>query len=185
MSKEEIIAFLVQKKNLTSAVQNARADVASAQKDLNRVKKRFRTMLIVSLLIALVTFTSGEMFLIWVIFVGVVCYFRFRDGKRINTTLREATRNLANEEQQPDYQKGMQDFPQKFYSYWTIDRLIHLVQENRATTLQEAFNVAETQDFQHDQLAIQQENLAVSKSTNSAAKTSAIANVFTAMNTRR
>ena len=85
----------------------------------------------------------------------------------------------------PDYLNGMNDFPNKFYSYWTIDRLINLVKENRATTLQEAYNIAENQDFQNDQLAIQQENLAVAKSTNTMASISAAANVGTFLNTRR
>ncbi len=118
-------------------------------------------------------------------FIAYLIYRRIVGGVAANKAIAAGENHLRSAEQNPDYIRGMQDFPQEFYSYWTIDRLMHLVQENRATTLQEAFNVAENQDFQHDQLSLQQQNLAVSESTNKMATVSAVANVFTAFNTRK
>ena len=110
---------------------------------------------------------------------------RVRGGKQAKLDIQFATQNLYNKQNDSSYLAGMNDFPQKFYSYWTIDRLINLIKENRALTLQEAFNIAENQDFQNDQLALQQQNLAVAKSTNTMASISAAANVGTFLNTRK
>ena len=83
------------------------------------------------------------------------------------------------------YVQGADGFPEKFYNYWDALRLWKLVNENRATSLQEAFNLLETQHFQEDQLSMQAEmnRLQADIATNS--KIAAVASTVTAFNTRR
>jgi len=192
MKKEEIIAYLMNKQQLTVNVQNLRHDLSVVQSqsdaEQNKYKKRRNILIGVVLFCA---FMAGDIRLLAILVAILIGgYIALRVSRssaqgKLNVEIDKIQQKIANEKAQPAYIEGLQDFPQKFYSYWVIDRLIHLVKENRATTLQEAFNVAENQDFQNDQIAIQQQNLAVSESTNSAAKVSAAANIFTAMNTRK
>ena len=82
------------------------------------------------------------------------------------------------------YVQGADGFPEKFYNYWDALRLWKLGNENRATSLQEAFNLLETQHFQEDQLSMQAEmnRLQADIATNSKI---AVASTVTAFNTRR
>ncbi|KRL94094.1 hypothetical protein ACUIJQ_03415 [Levilactobacillus hammesii] len=192
MKKEEIIAYLTDKQKLTAKVQDLRHDLFVVQQQSDAVQnkyKKHRNILLIVILIA--AFMAADVRLLGILIVVLIGGYVALRVKRssaqgeLNGQMDQIKQKIANEQAQPAYVAGLQDFPQKFYSYWIIDRLIHLVKENRATTLQEAFNVAENQDFQNDQLALQQQNLAVAESTNSAAKVSAAANIFTAMNTRK
>ncbi|MCH4123718.1 MAG: hypothetical protein LKH74_07785 [Levilactobacillus sp.] len=192
MTKEEIISYLTDKQQLTAKVQDLRHDiyVLQTQSDgvFNKYKKHRNIFVVVMLFILFMVDNVVAAGIILAILLGGYIWLRMQRSAaqgKLNTQIDQVNQQIANEQAQPDYLAGLQDFPREFYSYWTIDRLIHLVQENRATTLQEAFNVAENQNFQNDQLALQQQNLAVAESTNSAAKVSAAANVFTAMNTRK
>lgn len=192
MKKEEIIAYLTAKQQLTASVQDLRHDLSVVQSqsdaEQKKYKKRRNILLVVVLFIALMAGEVSLLVILLVVLVGGYIALRVARSSaqgKLKVKIDQINQKIANEKAQPAYIEGLQDFPQKFYSYWIIDRLIHLVRENRATTLQEAFNVAENQDFQSDQIAIQQQNLAVSESANSAAKVSAAANIFTAMNTRK
>lgn len=192
MTKEEIISYLTDKQKLTARVQDLRHDsyVVQTQMDSeqNKYKKRRNIFFIVAVILLFMGNNLAWFGILFVVLVGgyvVLRSMRATAQGKLKAQMDQINQQIADEQNQPDYIAGLQDFPQKFYSFWVIDRLIHLVRENRATTLQEAFNVAENQDFQNDQLAIQQQNLAVAESTNSAAKVSAAANIFTAINTRK
>ena len=192
-SKEKILKYLSQKQELTAGVQNARYQLSVSESNFLKLKtkfKRYFLLMVVVFFIGVPILSSNVTVVgifgnIWFIgFIGLI-YLRFTQGSQSKSIIQNAKLKLENEKSKPDYINGMNDFPNKFYSYWTIDRLINLVKENRAKTLQEAYNIVENQDFQNDQLAIQQENLAVAKSTNTMASISAAANVGTFLNTRR
>ncbi|KRL00515.1 hypothetical protein [Liquorilactobacillus capillatus] len=192
MSKEEILNYLDQKKALTADLQNARHDLYVANENSLATKKKSKKRLIWSLVVIAIVSIVGTNSIIRAILelaclalLGWVIVKWIQQGNQAKEQINTANQKIVDARNQPSYINGMKDFPEKFYSYWTIDRLMHLVQENRATTLQDAFNVAEAQDFQNDQLSLQQQNLAVAQSTNSMSKISAAANVFTAFNTRK
>lgn len=194
MNKTETLTYLAHKQALTADTQDARHAVYVAKIDYDKLRKQVKWRLIGAFVgvfvLGYISVSFGKVMsniVTYAALAGWVYLAYIQYGKK-----KQAKQNIAAVEQQvnaamavPAYIEGMRDFPQKFYSYWTIDRLIHLVNENRAATLQEAFNVAETQDFQNDQLALQQENLAVAKSTNSAANISAVANVVSALNSHK
>lgn len=191
--KEEVLNYLYKKQELTAAVQDARYDLSVAKNNFIELKRKYRNYFI---LMIIVRFCVGLLLLsnkvlldiwgaVWLIALIALIVLRVRVGKQAKLDIQVTTQNLYNEQNDNDYLTGMNDFPQKFYSYWTIDRLINLIKENRALTLQEAFNIAENQDFQNDQLALQQQNLAVARSTNTMASISAAANIGTFLNTRK
>ncbi|MFT8998084.1 MAG: hypothetical protein ABF575_01345 [Liquorilactobacillus hordei] len=192
MNKEETLKYLQEKQQLTVAVQNARHNLATANEQLNLVNSQFKKRLLITVIAGVIvpfmTLNSVIFYVLWLIvwwavFIGLFV-MKFRQGNGLKMQVQTARENLNAEENKQEYLAGANDFPNKFYSYWTIDRLIKLVKDNRAVTLQDAFNLAENQDFQNDQLALQQENLAVAKSTNTMASISAAANIGTFLNTR-
>ncbi|KRL05040.1 hypothetical protein [Liquorilactobacillus hordei] len=192
MNKEETLKYLQEKQQLTVAVQNARHNLATANEQLNLVNSQFKKRLLITVIAGVIvpfmTLNSMIFYVLWLIgwwtvFIGLFV-MKFRQGNGLKMQVQTARENLNVEENKQEYLAGANDFPNKFYSYWTIDRLIKLVKDNRAVTLQDAFNLAENQDFQNDQLALQQENLAVAKSTNTMASISAAANIGTFLNTR-
>lgn len=195
MTKDELLNFLSQKQALTAPVQNAAHERYVAQQEQAEAKRTLRRTLLWGLLaafvVAIVVTAMNVRFLAYVGYLaylgwgGYSIYNFMQVNNAKNEQIRAAENKLDAAKRDPDYVAGEQDFPSKYYSYWTIDRLIQLVKENRATTLQDVFNVAETQDFQNDQLSLQQQNLDVARSTNSATKISAAANIFTAFNTRK
>lgn len=199
MTKEEILTYLFAKRDLTAGVQDARHDAYEAKQAFEAKTKSLKrqTIGIVIGLMILLPFTTASVFKIAGGFIGEIAAFAcwggmvyaiilyFQKKKAAAQVVEQANEKITQAMSEQAYIDGKADFPDKFYSFWTIDRLIHLINENRATSLQEAFNVAETQDFQNDQLSLQQENLAVSQSTNKMSAISAAANVFTAFNTRK
>lgn len=191
-AKEEILNYLVEKQQRTADVQDARYELSVAKNNFINLKKNYKTyflLMIVGGFIIGLQIPDGIIHTIWNFawWIGLIALIvlRVKNGNQAKATIQTAEQHLNNEQNNPDYLAGMNDFPKKFYSYWTIDRLITLVKENRAVTLQEAYNIAENQDFQNDQLALQQQNLAVAKSTNTMSTISAAANVGTFFNTRK
>lgn len=191
--KEEVLNYLYKKQKLTAAVQDARYELSVAKNSFIELKRKYRKyfalMIIVRLCVGLLLLSKETLLdiwgAVWLIALIALIILRVRGGKQAKLDIQFATQNLYNKQNDSSYLAGMNDFPQKFYSYWTIDRLINLIKENRALTIQEAFNIAENQDFQNDQLALQQQNLAVAKSTNTMASISAAASVGTFLNTRK
>ncbi len=91
---------------------------------------------------------------------------------------------LQPEISQPAYQQqGMQGFPQKFYNYHDLFRLYNLIAEGRASTLPEAYNLLEMQQFHETQVNLQEEANALQADIARSSRVSAVANVVTAYNT--
>lgn len=92
---------------------------------------------------------------------------------------------LSEELDSPVYQNGKNRFPEKFYNYGDVYLLWKLVSENRATTLQEAFNLLETQQYRANQMAIQEQIKAIQEDTARSAKIAAVASTVSAVNSTR
>ena len=76
-------------------------------------------------------------------------------------------------------------FPQKFYNYHDLFRLYNLIAEGRASTLPEAYNLLEMQQFHETQVNLQEEANALQADIARSSRVSAVANVVTAYNTYR
>ena len=85
----------------------------------------------------------------------------------------------------PEYQNGARDFPAKFYNYYDISRLWNIISEGRAASLIEAYNLLETQQFQQDQMAIQEDIRRLNREIAAASKVNAAASVITAYKTSK
>ena len=193
MTKEEIISYLQAKQALTVDVQNARHDLSIARENFELLKRNYKNYFILLFVAGIVVpilmgFSTefnwgiyGVWLLVWWIVLIALIILRISQGIQAKSKISAASQNLDHERNKPDYLSGMSGFPNKFYSYWTIDRLITLVEDTRATTLQEAYNIAENQDFQNDQLALQQQNLQVNRTTATMASIGAAASVYNAL----
>lgn len=100
--------------------------------------------------------------------------------------------NLVNAEQtlnearnSSSYLDEAQSFPSEFYNYTDVYRLWRLVDEGRASSLQDAYNLLEKQHFYEDQLAIQEEIRSLQQDTAAAARATAVASTMTAYNTAK
>ncbi|REC32952.1 hypothetical protein CF160_11150 [Enterococcus pseudoavium] len=103
-----------------------------------------------------------------------------------------AYNNLVNAEQvlndainDPNYINEAQSFPSEFYNYTDTYRLWRLIDEGRAISLQDAYNLLEKQHFYEDQLAIQEEIRSLQQDTAVAARATAVASTMTAYNTAK
>lgn len=187
--KEQTLRYLKLKQDLTVNVQNARHELSVVENNYIQLKKTFRKYFLLMIFVApiLITIIFNGIIAQLISWIGVIALIvlRVKRGNQAKSEIQMALHHLNVEENKAEYLNGMNDFPSKFYSYWTINRLMNLIKENRATTLQETFNIAENQDFQNDQLALQQQNLDVAKSTNTMASISAAVNIGTFLNTRK
>lgn len=99
--------------------------------------------------------------------------------------LAEAQNILKREKNKSDYINGSKNFPAKFYNYSDLFRLWNIINEERAESLKEAYNLLETQQFQQDHMAIQEDIRRLQQETATASKVNAAASVVTAYNTAK
>lgn len=166
MDRNELLNYLQEKRNATAGVANAQANLSSAKRNLSNVKDKWhKTILwvgglgIAFIILPLLNGTTD----VWPAVLMVVIAAGLKYWKQINY-VKPAEDAVAQKRQELDaeydsavYKQGMNGFPKKFYNYADIYRLWNLVNENRATTLQDAFNLLETQQFQEDQMEIQRQ----------------------------
>lgn len=116
---------------------------------------------------------------------GIALYLTYRRKetkvKPALETVRIAQTILEEELNNPDYLKGKQGFPEKFYNYTSIHRLQKLITEGRVDELKEAFNLLEQQNFQETQIALQEEMHALQKDIAASSRATAIASTITAV----
>ena len=96
-------------------------------------------------------FFLGE-FYFFLLYVKSLLYTNPAEKKLV-----EAQNILRQEKSKPDYINGSKNFPAKFYNYSDLFRLWNIINEGRAESLKEAYNLLETQQFQQDQMAIQED----------------------------
>lgn len=78
----------------------------------------------------------------------------------------------------PEYLYRSQNFPIKFYASYSINRLYHLIKEERATTLQEAFNLLENQLNAEYQNNLAERNLVSVQATERSARVTAVSSTI-------
>ena len=179
MTTQEILQLLDEKRVLTAPAAVAWDEVQRQQNRLNKAAKRLNgpitVTLALNLLFAFTIFLLGGLI--------AIKYFVFVAPAK--QALANAQALYNQEISQPAYQQGMQGFPQKFYNYHDLFRLYNLIAEGRASTLPEAYNLLEMQQFQETQVNLQEEANALQADIARSSRVSAVANVVTAYNTYR
>lgn len=190
MTREEILQYLQDKRELTAPVAVILKNLHEKQTKLTKAKqflgKTIIAMFVLTFLILITGSGRGlERFVFLVI--GIVLF----GGRQLfliqpaEAELEQAQKLHNTEISQSGYINGKKNFPEKFYNYSDTYRLYKLVEEGRALTLQEAYNLLETQQFQENQLSIQEETRALQHDIASSARVAAVGSVISAFNTRK
>lgn len=203
MTKEEMLDYLENKRKLTVGVNDAAVDVNNAEYARAAMKSKYKAVYIGMVVVFLIMAVAPIKMMwwyepleyLWEFAIPVIIVLRNISGHKTKKAIRDARNNLNAEYNRPEYVGGQEGFPSKFYSYTAISNLMNLIQENRAASLQEAYNLLETQGIQEEQLriarqsaeyqrqqaeyskkAVRQANNAARKANNAARKADSIAN---------
>lgn len=207
MNKRELLDYLAEKKRITAPVAAAEERFHKAQQTYTNATKKWRVIIVILLIIAVMFLwycTTGDLRFFYfdangtiqaggigglILFGGIAAlllYYKITHYvKPAETKLRESNKTLQQARNNPDYQNGARDFPAKFYNYYDIYRLWNFINEGRAESLKEAYNLLETQQFQEDQMAIQEDIRRLQHETANASKVTAAASVVNAVNSFR
>ena len=167
-----MLDYLENKRNLTVGVNNAAVAVNNAEHAREDMKFKYKAiyigMVVVLPIMAVVTayaplFVGPLVVCLWEFAIPVIIVLRNISGRKTKKAIRDARNNLNAEYNRPEYVGGQEGFPSKFYSYTAISRLMNLIQENRAASLQEAYNLLETQGIREEQLRIARQSAEYSK----------------------
>ncbi len=207
MNKKEILDYLSEKKRLTAPVATAENKVRAAEQNYEKARKRWKwgiNVSIVLLILYVLFFLSGDRRLFFfnehhvfqagglggiILFGGILFLLLYvknlRYTKPAESKLAEAQSILKQEKSKPDYINGSKNFPAKFYNYSDLFYLWNFINEGRAESLKEAYNLLETQQFQKNQMAIQEEIRRLQQETATSSKVNAAASVIAAYNTAK
>lgn len=207
MSKKEILDYLSEKKKLTALVATAENNVRAAERNYEKACKKWKWGINISiffLILFILYFLSGDHRLFFfneqhvfqagglggiILFGGILLLLLYVKGllytNPAQNKLAEAQNILKQEKNKPDYINGSKNFPAKFYNYSDLFRLWKIINEERAESLKEAYNLLEMQQFQQDQMAIQEDIRRLQQETATASKVNAAASVVTAYNTAK
>lgn len=196
MNKQEILNYLSEKKRITAPVAAAEEQADQAQQTYMKAKKKWRPGIIILLIFALLEIYGfnkpwGDFLSIlgFLFFGGIAVFLIYRKIthhiKPAEAKLAEANSILQRARSNPEYRNGSKDFPAKFYNYYDIYRLWNFINEGRAESLKEAYNLLETHYFQEDQLAIQEDIRRLQSETAAASKVTATASVINVVNSFR
>lgn len=167
-----MLDYLENKRNLTVGVNNAAVAVNNAEHAREDMKFKYKAiyigMVVVLPIMAVVTayaplFVGPLVVCLWEFAIPVIIVLRITSGRKTKKAIRDARNNLNAEYNRPEYVGGQEGFPSKFYSYTAISKLMNLIQENRAASLQEAYNLLETQGIREEQLRIARQSAEYSK----------------------
>lgn len=183
MTTNEILDLLLQKRQLTAPVASALAKLVEAR-SLAESRSKTTKWVVIGVLVLLATIS--QTFFLPMVFAGFAGFFYHKSRVvPIKEELARAQEIYDYEINVPEYIQGKVGFPEKFYNYRDTYRLWKLVSEGRALTLQEAYNLLETQQFQETQQAKQEEMLALQQDTASNTRWAAIAATVAAVNSSR
>lgn len=188
MTKDELLAYLMTKRTATAGVAVVQQNLNNHQNQLNAAKLKLRKTIIgLWVLTILVLLTSGAEGIapFLVITIGLMAFKYFMYIRPAQQGVAEDQSNLQIELKEPKYVEGAKNFPEKFYNYSDAFRLWKLVSENRVDDLHSAFNLLETQHFQEDQLATQEEIKSLQQDIAGDAHLAAISSTVSAINSFR
>ncbi len=207
MDKQEILNFLSEKKRVTAPVAAAEDSVDRAEKNYEMAKKKWRVGIVILLILTLAYLrfcSKGNFGLFYfnergviqaggigglILFGGLSALLLYI---KITRYIKPAEHELANAlsilrqaKDTPAYQNGAKDFPAKFYNYSDVYHLWNFINEGRAETLKEAYNLLETNQFQQNQMEIQADIRRLQQDIVTTSKVNAAASVITAYNTAK
>lgn len=170
MNIEETLDYLYALKRIVVPVTVAQNSVADAEYNLIKARSFLSKTIIVFVVIALLTLIfesnpdgyegyndffyldedgvfQGGKIANFMLFAGIAAaLFYYKQKRRVDpaqAVYNNARQILNRELNNPDYINGVVGFPQNFYNYSDIYRLIKLIEESRADSLKEAFNLLE------------------------------------------
>ncbi|OUN33937.1 hypothetical protein [Lachnoclostridium sp. An76] len=209
MNKQEILNYLAEKKRITAPVAIAEDNANKAERNYEKATKKWKAGIIVLGVCFAFWFVCGLLIvhdtnlfyldrngspqigglggsLLFGALLAIVLYMKQnRYVKPADHKLAEALSALEQAKSNPAYQNGAKDFPAKFYNYYDIYHLWNFINEGRADSLKEAYNLLETHQFQQDQMAIQEEIRRLQQDTATASTVTAAASVVNAVNSFR
>ena len=163
MNRDEALYYLAEKRELLAPVAYSFKDYRNKDVKYKDIKSKTKIPLIVSILGVYISLTIGTardgnfiVGLLGAVVFFFVARFCFKIRGKAKEDMEEAKSFHGNELSRPEYRQGAEGFPSKFYNYDDVYRLYALLEEGRALTLQDAFNLLETQQFQEKQLSIQE-----------------------------
>lgn len=204
MSKKEILDYLSEKKSLTAPVATAENNVRTAERNYEKACKKWKWGINISIVFSILYilfFLSGDRRLFFfdehhtfqagglggiILFGGILLLLlyvkRLRYTNPAENKLAEAQNILKQEKNKAEYINGSKNFPAKFYNYSDLFCLWNIINEERAESLKEAYNLLEAQQFQQDQMTIQEDIRRLQQETATSSKVNAAASVVTAYN---
>lgn len=194
MDRNELLNYLDQKRMETAGVAQAQQTLSDDKNRLENAKRKWRKTIIFLWILVGISFfgynpsdpnSLGGILFGAILPAGLMIFKYFKYIKPLNEQITKDQAKLNEELNNPVYQNGKNGFPEKFYNYGDVYLLWKLVSENRATTLQEAFNLLETQQYRANQMAIQEQIKAIQEDTARSAKIAAVASTVSAVNSAR
>lgn len=194
MDRNELLNYLDQKRMETAGVAQAQQTLSDDKNRLENAKRKWRKTIIFLWILVVIGglnnqtgdfFSLGDALVGSILPAGLMIFKYFKYIKPLNEQIAKDQVKLNEELNNPVYQNGKNGFPEKFYNYGDVYLLWKLVSENRATTLQEAFNLLETQQYRANQMAIQEQIKAIQEDTARSAKIAAVASTVSAVNSTR
>lgn len=184
MNKKEILAYLSKQQKRTEVVSKLEKHL-NQKKNINlHAKKQWNgtivALLIFSWLMTMIPSDGTIISLILIIIGGLLSSTKFKHIWTSSQEIKHTEQCLEEKMAKSDYLDGLQDFPLKFYDYDSIYRLFMLIKEERASTLQEAYNILEAQLNAEHQHHLAEQNLLAIKVTERNARLIAITTTFTA-----
>ena len=187
MDRNELLNYLDQKRMETAGVAQAQQTLSDDKNRLENAKRKWRKTIIFLWILVGISFfgynpsdpnSLGGILFGAILPAGLMIFKYFKYIKPLNEQITKDQAKLNEELNNLVYQNGKNGFPEKFYNYGDVYLLWKLVSENRATTLQEAFNLLETQQYRANQMAIQEQIKAIQEDTARSAKIAAVASTF-------
>ncbi len=169
-------------------------EATQLEKSLNKslvvkqqAKKQWNVAIIVLSLVGI--YTDGlEGYELGLIILGIAVvlgFLKYKKTKDSSQKVEALEKQLELEMSKLEYSSEAQNFPIKFYDSYSMDRLYQLIKEERAITLQEAFNLLENQLNAEYQNNLAERNLASVQATERNARVSAISSTILAFNTSK
>ncbi|AOA00715.1 hypothetical protein BFC22_11735 [Carnobacterium divergens] len=189
MNKEDILAYLSKQQKRTEIVMKLEKRLNQKRSIYLHAKKQWNgtivALLIFSWLMTVIPSNSTMISVILIIVATVLAFIKFKRTSASSQEIRDTEQLLEKEMSKPEYIDGLQDFPIKFYDYYSIYRLYQLVKENRATTLHDSFNLLENQLNVEYQNHLAEQNLLTTQATERSARIAAVSSVVTTYNTTK
>lgn len=170
MDKEKILQDLEYKLYLIERLDTAKRTLKEKQSEFSGNGIACRLGIMVAFLG--ISLFYGVHFLV-IIAMEMALYYSYDvlipyEEKYLQPFRDEANAIYQAEVNNPEHIISKQGFDSKFYNRNDLNRLWHLINDNRASTLQEACNLLEQQQYHEENLSISRENLQTTKNIESA-----------------